>query len=66
MNKNILIAVIVGILFLVAVVQGVQINNINDDLEDSGIKESTVKAATTKTTQVVSQPSNVPSMVGGC
>lgn len=65
MNRNILFGIIIGILLLVSIVQGVQINSIKDKLGDAGLKEPSVKAPTQKTSQVVSQPSS-GGMVGGC
>jgi len=64
MNKNIIIAVVLGILLVLSVVQAFQVNDIKEKIESGNIKVS--GAATGGGANVPSSLQNLPTMVGGC
>lgn len=68
MNKNTIIAIILGVLVLVSVVQAFQLNTMKDK-----IKEGKISLGNAKTTNSGGNSGNLPaniqdlpSMVGGC
>ncbi len=71
MNKNIILAIALGILVIVAGLQAYQLFSLKEKLTDSGIKlGSTTSGVSQKTGSVTpnSAPSvdELPQMVGGC
>lgn len=65
MNKNIIIAVVLGILLVLSVVQAFQVNAIKEKIETGGVKIAGA-AATGGGASVPSSLQNLPTMVGGC
>ncbi|HSU72693.1 MAG TPA: hypothetical protein VLJ21_02495 [Candidatus Binatia bacterium] len=65
MNKNIIIAIVLGILLVLSVVQAFQVNTIKEKLSSGGVKLAT-GAAPAGGGSVPSNLQNLPSMVGGC
>ena len=65
MNKNIIVAIVLGILLLLSVVQAFQVNTIKEKLSGGSFA---VSAGTTPSggANVPSSLQNLPSMVGGC
>ena len=66
MNKNIIIAVVLGILLLLSVVQAFQVNTIKDKLSSGGVKLASGAAPAAGGTNLPSSLANLPTMVGGC
>ena len=65
MNKNVIIAIVLGILLLLTVVQAFQVNTIKDKLS-GGVSLSTGAAPSGGGLSVPSSLDNLPTMVGGC
>ena len=65
MNKNIIIAVVLGILLVLSVVQAFQVNAIKEKIESGGVKIAGA-ASSGGGASVPSNLQNLPSMVGGC
>jgi len=75
MKNTTILAVVLGILILVSMVQAVQLNGLKDTISDGGkVMKSAASSAsttsadsTTKTTETVPKSiQNLPQMVGGC
>ncbi len=66
MNKNIIIAIVLGILLLLSVVQAFQVNTIKEKLSGGGIKVAATGAPTAGGASVPASLQNLPTMVGGC
>lgn len=64
MNKNIIIAIVLGILLVLSVVQAFQVNDIKEKIENGGVKVAASGA--TGGANVPSGLQNLPTMVGGC
>ncbi len=68
MDKNIIIAIVLGILVLVSIVQAIQLNELKTKLSEGSLTLSKAGSATS-TSSGAGVPSNIqdlPSMVGGC
>lgn len=66
MNKNIIVAVVLGILLLLSVVQAFQVNTIKEKLSTGGVKLATGATPATGGANLPSGLQNLPTMVGGC
>lgn len=69
MNKNMVLAIALGVLIIVAGLQAYQLFNIKEKLSDSGVslKSTSGKISTgTGTPAVAPSLNELPSMVGGC
>ena len=66
MNKNMIIAIVLGILLLLTVVQAFQVNTIKEKLGGGVRLAASGPAPTMGHTSVPSSIDNLPSMVGGC
>lgn len=73
MNKNLIIAVVLGVLVLLSAVQAFQLNSLKEKAEDgklggSGSADSGFAAKSSAGSQqaVPSNLQNLPAMVGGC
>lgn len=68
MDKNIIIAIVLGVLLLVSVVQAVQLNALKVKVEEGKLTLGKTKSSTTTgaTGHDSTDISNLPSMVGGC
>ncbi|MCK4967993.1 MAG: hypothetical protein KAS12_02965 [Candidatus Aenigmarchaeota archaeon] len=74
MEKDTMIAILLGILVLVSVVQAVELTNLKTGIEEGKITLGAKSAATTTSTTssggsgavVPSNLQNLPDMVGGC
>ncbi len=64
MKKNLIIAIVLGILLLLSVVQAFQVNTIKETLASGGVKLGATP--TVGGANVPSALSNLPTMVGGC
>ena len=64
MNMKVLVLILLGVLVLMSFVQGIQINNLEEVLEEG------VSIATSQTSpssiNTNTRTANVPTMVGGC
>lgn len=65
MNKNIIIAIVLGVLLLLSVVQAFQVNEIKETISSGGVKVAATGGASGGA-NVPSSLQNLPSMVGGC
>jgi hypothetical protein len=66
MNKNIIIAIVLGVLLVLSVVQAFQVNTIKEKISSGGVKLASGAASTGGGASVPSNLQNLPSMVGGC
>ena len=71
MNKNLLVAIVLGVLVVVAVVQTVQLVGLKNKLAGGTVQTGSASPQTTASgqsgnTQLPSNLQNLPSMVGGC
>ena len=69
MEKNIIIAVILGILVLVSVVQAFQLNALKDKIDEGKLTFGKTAGDSSTNSRSSGLPSNIqdlPSMVGGC
>ncbi len=67
MNKDMIIAIVLGILVVISVVQAIQLNNLKDNIATGGV--ATVSANSPVQGSGAGLPSNLqnlPEMVGGC
>jgi outer membrane lipoprotein-sorting protein len=65
MNMKMLVVVLLAVLVLMSFVQGIQINNLEESLEDVDLN-SAQKSSGSPTGTYSNQRGNVPAMVGGC
>lgn len=73
MKTTTIVAIILGILLLVSLVQAVQLNNLKDKMEEGelsiGSKSASSSSSGSSTRKAASPPpsiQNLPQMVGGC
>ena len=67
MKTKIAIAIALGILVLMSLVQGLQISSLDKLLKETGIAaQSKSDAETAQAAQYGTVPSSAPAMVGGC
>jgi hypothetical protein len=67
MNKNLIIAIVLGILLLLSVVQAFQVNTIKEKLATGGVAVAAGGAAPSAGGgSVPASLQNLPNMVGGC
>jgi len=71
MNKNVVIAIVLGVLVVVALVQAFQLVGLKNKLAGGGVQTASVSAPTQQGgggsgAQVPSSLQNLPQMVGGC
>ncbi|MBI5398243.1 hypothetical protein HZB03_02155 [Candidatus Woesearchaeota archaeon] len=70
MNKNLVLAIVLGVLILIAAVQAVQLGGLKSKVSSGGLTSSVKTGAASPTggAGVGSAPSagNLPQMVGGC
>ncbi|MBI3051941.1 hypothetical protein HYY74_05805 [Candidatus Woesearchaeota archaeon] len=65
MNKNLIFAIILGVLLLVSVVQAVQLTSLKSKIDANAVKIGSSKPAT-QTGTAGSGLNDLPTMVGGC
>lgn len=64
--KNLLLALVVAVLLVMAVVQAVQLNSLKDKIEGGVALKAFSSPAPSSTGSVPSSLQNLPQMVGGC
>lgn len=66
MDKNIIIAIVLGVLLLVSVVQAFELNTIKTKLSSGTVTTSTASTTSTSTASSAPAASSSGGMVGGC
>ncbi len=75
MNKNTIIAIVLGVLVLVSIVQAFQLNGLKTKLSSGAVvskgsvstsSQNTASASGAPTSSVPKSLENLPQMVGGC
>ena len=71
-NQNLIMSIILGIFIIISAFQSFQINNLQTQIEDGGIKISSSggssysSSGSSKNSEVPSNIQDLPQMVGGC